>query len=420
MAAGAATTARGTVVCTCTDGYRGARCDACAIRLRRRAATAVLAGDLRRRHLQRAERRRQLRRRVAARRLHLQPTASSARTAGSCAAGWHPSGGGACAADTSTALRAAAGGASGDVQAPTLRATLPASWDENWLASPAVVDLDGDGTDGDRRGAALRALRVGPRGSMLWRAAWGHSASDPGRPRQHADVGLAGDRRLRRRRGPRDRGGRGRRRRTAERGGLRPHGRAACRAGRRTSAARTRSARSPPATSTATARFEIVVNKTNTGPATAVFELDGTMRDGLARGGPRHLRPARPRGGLLGLRRLQPEHRPRRHGRRRLPRRRSRPTTRSASASSTATARPSPPTRASPTAWSPRSRPTTTSRSPQQGWGDGDRSEFTYSPPVIADIDGDGDLEVVLVGDHESQLEHDEPGRDLLGARTTT
>src|SRR5690606_15990795 len=36
-----------------------------------------------------------------------------------------------------------------------------------------------------------------------------------------------------------------------------------------------------------------------------------------------------------------------------------------------------------------------------QGWGTGDRSEFTYSPPVIADIDGDGEVEIVLGGDHE-------------------
>ena len=28
-----------------------------------------------------------------------------------------------------------------------------------------------------------------------------------------------------------------------------------------------------------------------------------------------------------------------------------------------------------------------------QGWGTGDRSEFTYSPPVIADIDGDGTID---------------------------
>ncbi|TAK01225.1 MAG: VCBS repeat-containing protein [Candidatus Manganitrophaceae bacterium] len=39
----------------------------------------------------------------------------------------------------------------------------------------------------------------------------------------------------------------------------------------------------------------------------------------------------------------------------------------------------------------------------QQGWGpDGtDRSEFTDSPPVVADLDGDGKRELILVGDHE-------------------
>jgi hypothetical protein len=37
----------------------------------------------------------------------------------------------------------------------------------------------------------------------------------------------------------------------------------------------------------------------------------------------------------------------------------------------------------------------------QQGWGSGDRSEFTYSPPVVADVDADGDYEIILAGDHE-------------------
>ncbi len=46
----------------------------------------------------------------------------------------------------------------------------------------------------------------------------------------------------------------------------------------------------------------------------------------------------------------------------------------------------------------------------KQGWGTGDRSEFTYSPPVIADIDGDGDKEVVLAGDHESSESTDNQG----------
>jgi len=39
----------------------------------------------------------------------------------------------------------------------------------------------------------------------------------------------------------------------------------------------------------------------------------------------------------------------------------------------------------------------------RQGWGpDGeDRSEFTDSPPVVADLNGDGARELILVGDHE-------------------
>ncbi|MCA9687414.1 MAG: hypothetical protein KC457_34955, partial [Myxococcales bacterium] len=48
-----------------------------------------------------------------------------------------------------------------------------------------------------------------------------------------------------------------------------------------------------------------------------------------------------------------------------------------------------------------------------QGWGNGDRSEFTYSPPVIADIDADGQHEVVLGGDHESSESTDNQGVSL-------
>jgi hypothetical protein len=46
----------------------------------------------------------------------------------------------------------------------------------------------------------------------------------------------------------------------------------------------------------------------------------------------------------------------------------------------------------------------------KQGWGTGDRSEFTYSPPVIADIDDDGDSELVVVGDHEHSSSTDNQG----------
>ncbi len=46
----------------------------------------------------------------------------------------------------------------------------------------------------------------------------------------------------------------------------------------------------------------------------------------------------------------------------------------------------------------------------KQGWGTGDRSEFTYSPPVIADIDDDGDSELVVIGDHEHSTSTDNRG----------
>jgi hypothetical protein len=46
----------------------------------------------------------------------------------------------------------------------------------------------------------------------------------------------------------------------------------------------------------------------------------------------------------------------------------------------------------------------------QQGWGTGDRSEFTYSPPCLADVDRDEDLEVILVGDHEHSSSTDNQG----------
>jgi hypothetical protein len=46
----------------------------------------------------------------------------------------------------------------------------------------------------------------------------------------------------------------------------------------------------------------------------------------------------------------------------------------------------------------------------QQGWGSGDRSEFTYSPPVLADVDADGAPEIVLAGDHESSASTENQG----------
>ncbi|MEM9489641.1 MAG: VCBS repeat-containing protein, partial [Myxococcota bacterium] len=46
----------------------------------------------------------------------------------------------------SPACAAASGGGSADIAAPELLATLSGTWSESWLGSPAVADLDGDGT----------------------------------------------------------------------------------------------------------------------------------------------------------------------------------------------------------------------------------------------------------------------------------
>lgn len=81
------------------------------------------------------------------------------------------------------------------VSAPVLRITLPASWDENWFASAAVFDLDRDG------GQEIIASRHSVlyvwdnKGSLLWRAPVGESASsvnDHGSSRQYASP-VVGD-----------------------------------------------------------------------------------------------------------------------------------------------------------------------------------------------------------------------------------
>jgi hypothetical protein len=98
---------------------------------------------------------------------------------GQCAAGYHPAASGACEQDTTTPCAPLPGGSTGPVQQPVLRQTLPASWDENWLASPAVADLDGDGSLEiiAARHSVLYAWDAS--GAMRWRAAWAHNASDP-------------------------------------------------------------------------------------------------------------------------------------------------------------------------------------------------------------------------------------------------
>lgn len=95
-----------------------------------------------------------------------------------------------------TVLCVAMGLAQADpVTAPTLRSTLPASWDENWFASPAVFDLD---HDGDNEIVASRHSVTyvwDSAGALVWRAPVGENASslnEHGSSRQYASP-VVGD-----------------------------------------------------------------------------------------------------------------------------------------------------------------------------------------------------------------------------------
>lgn len=75
------------------------------------------------------------------------------------------------------------------VPEPVLVRTYPASWDENWFGSPAFADLDGDGKNEVIAGRHS-VLYVWPaEGDVLWRAPMGQDASsadDHGEARQYA------------------------------------------------------------------------------------------------------------------------------------------------------------------------------------------------------------------------------------------
>jgi len=81
------------------------------------------------------------------------------------------------------------GSTSSNVSRPVLRLTLPASWDENWFASPAVFDLDGDGRKEIIAARASVLYVWNATGTKLWRAPVGESATsanDHAEARQYA------------------------------------------------------------------------------------------------------------------------------------------------------------------------------------------------------------------------------------------
>lgn len=298
----------------------------------------------------------------------------------------------------SPACRPSPQGSSGPVSAPVLQTTLPGSWDENWLASPAVADLDGDGLTEiiACRHSVLYAWRSD--GSLLWQTAFGYGAStspEHGSTRmwaspvvadfdgdQDMEIAVGGD---------------------ADSSAdvnicLYDH-RGELLSGwpRRFGDTEVRSIAA--ADIDADGTMEILVNKTGPGPATAVFELDGRMHANWPQVSdscdpPSPAEPCWDFGGYnqnigaadmdgdgvldvvstydaIGFGIFSGEGQP------------------------------------FPTAPGFSDAVVTSVEAyhdmalSQQGWGTGDRSEFTYSPPVMADVDLDGEMEVVLTGDHE-------------------
>lgn len=298
---------------------------------------------------------------------------------------------------------AAADGGSTQVQAPTLRATLPGSWDENWLASPALVDVDGDGAL-DIVAPRHSVLYVyGSDGSPLWQTAWASSASnspDHGEVRMWPSAAVGdfdgdGDTEIAVSAHP---DGAGFNVAVYDHlGELMPGWPQAY------GDAEVRSIAA--ADVDGDGQHEILVTKQADGPATNVFELDGST----AAGWPQVGDCAAPRGDCIdyggfnqniGAGDLDGDG--------------------VLDVVSTYDAIGFGIWRGDGTnfetdpafedAWVTGVEAYHDPALAQQGWGDGDRSEFTYSPPVIADIDGDGDYEVVLGGDHEHSQSTDNQG----------
>ena len=286
-------------------------------------------------------------------------------------------------------------GSSGVVEAPVLRQTLAGSWDENWLASPALVDVDGDGVrDIVAPRHSVLYVYSGRDGALLWKTAWASSASDSpehGSVRMWPSAAVGdfdgdGDTEIAVSAHPDDSGYN-----VAvydHEGELMPGW--------------------PQAFGDNEVRSiavgdvdgdgvqEILITKQAEGPATNVFELDGTTAPGWPQVGECRA----PRGDCIdfggfnqniGAGDLDGDG--------------------VLDVISTYDAigfgvwngdgTNFPTAEGFADSWITGVEAYHDLDLSMQGWGTGDRSEFTYSPPVIADIDGDGDHEIVLGGDHE-------------------
>lgn len=293
-----------------------------------------------------------------------------------------------------------------DVAAPVLRQTLPGSWDENWLASPALVDVDGDGVlDIVAPRHSVLYVYSGD-GSPLWQTAWASSASsspEHGTVRMWPSAAVGdldgdGDIEIAVSAHPDDAGYN-----VAvydHTGELLP--------GWPQAFGDTEVRSIAAADVDGDGIHEILINKQAHGPATNVFELDGTTTSGWPQVG----ECTAPEGDCIdyggfnqnigagdldgdGVLDVISTYDAIGFGVWR------------GDGTSFTTAE------GFADSWVTGVEAYHDLALAMQGWGTGDRSEFTYSPPVVADVDADGDMEIVLGGDHEHSESTDNQGVSL-------
>jgi hypothetical protein len=296
--------------------------------------------------------------------------------------------------ETVTATCEPAPGAHGAVQAPVYVSTFPGSWDENWYGSPAVYDLDGDGAYEVIAGRHSVLYVYSAGGDLLWRAAWGQDGVQTevhGDCRIYPSVAVG------------DFNGDG-------------YGEIAgccsssvyvyARDGRlmkswRFGDSEIRSVAA--ADLDRDGKMEILAVKTSDGPVTAVFNVDGDMRSGWPQLNHDMCDPCYDYGGYnqnIGAGDIDGDG--------------------NLEVISTydichfgvfhhdGTPVPVDPSYAGAGPWFSSVPLFHDIELARQGWGEdmNDRDELTDSPPVMADIDGDGSMEIVLESDHERAGEY--------------